>query len=176
MVGHEHYFNGGLLYLNLKKMREDNISEKLIEYKKNDKCNVFMDQNCLNAIMGDNAVWLPPKFNLGPYEIKKYNANPKKYLSYFANFYGISEEEMKNTFEKPAILHLAGKKKVWKNVFADNFDIWIQYIDERDIPKCTISYLQSLREENIQLRKDLLKLKSHTLYGLLAKFYHLIKR
>lgn len=33
-LGHEKYFNSGMMYLNLKKMREDNVTQKLIDYKK----------------------------------------------------------------------------------------------------------------------------------------------
>ena len=44
------YFNSGVIYLNLEKMRRENCSEKLVEYQKGDIENVFMDQNALNVV------------------------------------------------------------------------------------------------------------------------------
>lgn len=176
-LGHEKYFNGGMMYLNLKKMREDNISEKLIEYKKNDTCTAFMDQNALNAVMGENALYLPPTYNfLESYTISKRTFGREYSIKEFADFYGISEEEMQQTFSHPAILHLAGRKKAWKSAQALNFDTWVKYADSADYFECGCAYIKSLNDDLQELRADLQKMKNRTFWGLCARIYHKIKK
>ncbi|MBR6127334.1 glycosyltransferase family 8 protein [bacterium] len=46
-LGLDNYFNSGVMLLNLEKMRNDNISEKLVELKNSEKEQSFMDQNAL---------------------------------------------------------------------------------------------------------------------------------
>lgn len=46
----DNYFNSGVMLLNLKKMREDNIPQKLIDYRLNEY-NYFMDQDAFNCIL-----------------------------------------------------------------------------------------------------------------------------
>ncbi|MBP5577063.1 MAG: glycosyltransferase family 8 protein [Treponema sp.] len=176
-LGHEKYFNGGMMYLNLAKMREDNISEKLIEYKKNDTCTAFMDQNALNAIMGSKALYIHPKYNfLESYIISKRTFGREYSIKEFADFYGISENEMKETFCHPAILHLAGRKKAWKSAQALNYDTWIKYVDSADYFEVTCAYIKSLNDDLNELRSDLKKLKNRSLWGFLTNIYHLIKK
>ena len=171
-LGHEKYFNGGMMYLNLKKMREDSISEKLIEYKKNDTCTAFMDQNALNAVMGANALYLPPTYNfLESYTIPKRTFGREYSIKEFADFYCISEDEMQQTFAHPAILHLAGRKKAWKSAQALNFDTWVKYADSADYFECSCAYIKSLNDDIQQLRIDFQKAKNRTLLGLLILIY-----
>ena len=45
------FFNNGVMLMNLKKMREDNIESKLLENKKNDKINRFITEDAFNITM-----------------------------------------------------------------------------------------------------------------------------
>lgn len=45
----DNYFNSGVMLLNLKKMRDDNVSKRLIDYRLNEY-NYFMDQDAFNCI------------------------------------------------------------------------------------------------------------------------------
>lgn len=53
------FFNNGIMILNLKKMRKDNIDAKLFEYKLNDKDNRFMTQDAYNDVMIDKVLFIP---------------------------------------------------------------------------------------------------------------------
>lgn len=61
-IGNKYYFNSGLMLLNLKRIREDDIENKLIEYKKHYKTE-SMDQDSFNIIFGDNVINLSCKYN-----------------------------------------------------------------------------------------------------------------
>ena len=53
-----------MLLINLKKWRETNISQKCLEFKKqNLKATHFFDQDTLNIIARGNRICLSPKFN-----------------------------------------------------------------------------------------------------------------
>lgn len=64
------YFNSGVLLLNLKKLRNDNKVNELIQYKFNNET-FFVDQDSLNIILGKNVYKLSIYYN---YFIK-YNTN-----------------------------------------------------------------------------------------------------
>ena len=60
------YFNSGVMLLNLRKMREDHISDMLWDYKLNKTKTKLMDQESLNAICSSNTLHLPIKWNFNP--------------------------------------------------------------------------------------------------------------
>lgn len=59
------YCNAGIMLLNLKKMREDNIEEKLFDYtmKNQDKI-LWQDQDVMNVVMQDGIFYLPLIWNV----------------------------------------------------------------------------------------------------------------
>lgn len=103
------YFNSGVMLLNLKKMREDSISDKLLENKKNEKQSRFMDQDTLNIVFNENVIFLDEKYNFLTVKIKE----------------SLNIEDI-------VIFHMAGFKP-WKDLkvpkarefwlYADNLDI-----------------------------------------------------
>ena len=56
-IDHTAYFNSGVMLLNLSKMREDRIPEKLLEYRKNG-INYYMDQDALNVVFEEKVRYL----------------------------------------------------------------------------------------------------------------------
>lgn len=102
-IGNDHliYFNSGLMLMNLDKMRNDKIPEKLLYYRTHGK-NFLMDQDAFNSIIGNNVICLSPIHFTSYYELssrenfKKYGFNSKSKI-------------IKNSF----ILHLATKNKPW---------------------------------------------------------------
>ena len=62
-VRHDFYFNSGVMLLNLNKMRDDNISEKLISEKTVSPYSKFMDQDIFNIVFNQNVKLLSFKFN-----------------------------------------------------------------------------------------------------------------
>ena len=185
-LGHKRYFNSGVMLLNLKKLREDGISGKLIEYKKNDADNTFMDQNALNALLGNDTKWLPIEYNYLICLDKEYKE--KEVCDFYNCGSGIFTRK-----DDIYIYHLAGSEKPWKALWADYFELWAKYADSRDILFLNKLYLQremdDLKEKNDELENKINQLTQenkelswridfcyrHTLRGLLGTVYHKIR-
>ncbi len=89
------YFNSGMMLLNLDKMRNCNISEKLLEYKLRGQ-NFFMDQDAFNKILYGNIKFLPGIYNTITSQIA-----PKRLFSF------------SNPYKEAVILHFADSRKPW---------------------------------------------------------------
>ncbi len=99
----EYYFNAGMMLMNLKKWRFDQISEKVRAFIEQNKDKIeFWDQDGINAIIKNSYVRLPPTYNMlnSFYEIP---AEKETVL----NIYG------DETFEHPHIIHFTGSEKPW---------------------------------------------------------------
>lgn len=62
-VGEDNYFNSGVVLFNFKKMREDGIPEKLVQFFRDYPDVPSPDQDALNATFAGNIKMLPPKFD-----------------------------------------------------------------------------------------------------------------
>lgn len=102
------YFNSGVMLLNLNKMRQDNISKALFDYRSN-KYNYFMDQDALNMVLGKKVKFLSYKYNFLNVYYKWWNS--KKLSEFF-------EEKLSNNkvdvFKSVKILHFGGPDKPWE--------------------------------------------------------------
>lgn len=118
------YFNSGMMLLNLKKMREDDISEKLFDYRLN-RINYFMDQDALNVVFEGKVEYLPCKYN--------YMVTLKDYIKDISlpEEYGydvkISEYER---LHQSDIIHFTGKQKPWKEFIPYETEIFMKYYYE----------------------------------------------
>lgn len=103
----ESYFNSGVMLLNLEKMRKDNISRELLEYREN-SINYFMDQDALNAVLGEKRVVLPCKYNFLSTVTDNFELEEicEKYLNE-------KKHNIEECIETAVILHLTDKKKPW---------------------------------------------------------------
>lgn len=102
-----YYFNSGMMLLNLTKMRKDNISEKLIDYRLNG-INHFMDQDALNVVFKENVRYISPQFNCLN---KFYDWWEGERLSVF---YGEHmPEKAKAAYCQATIIHLGSHEKPW---------------------------------------------------------------
>ena len=68
------YINAGVMMLNLKKLREDNMDDALIKAL-NTKTYQFADQDCINELCKDKILIIPSIYNANDYTEKC--ANPK---------------------------------------------------------------------------------------------------
>ena len=59
-VKHTQYFNAGVLLLNLKKIRRDNIEPKLWNFAIDRSPLDFQDQDVLNAVLGNKVKLISP--------------------------------------------------------------------------------------------------------------------
>ena len=120
-LGLKKYFNSGMLLLNLKKLREDNITAKLTEYKKNTPKDYFMDQNALNKIFGENVIYLSPAYNY----MKILDGKPADSV---AKFYNLDKTSLSTISQNPVILHISGEQKPWNTCNAGCFGDFIYYL------------------------------------------------
>ena len=57
------YFNSGMMLLNIKKMREDSLGERLLDAKLNETVKRYMDQNVFNTVFKNYVKFLHPNYN-----------------------------------------------------------------------------------------------------------------
>lgn len=96
-------FNSGVMLIDLKKWREEDIENRIIVFLKKYKGKVQQgDQGVLNAVLSSKTATLSPKFNLVSIF---YDLNYEQILSYRkpVNFY--SENEIKVSKKTPIIIH-----------------------------------------------------------------------
>lgn len=124
----EFYFNSGVMLLNLKKFREEGITEKLwrckIEQFNKPKDGKFslMDQDVFNEVCGKSALQIPIRYNCNTrftHDVNVANINKAYHITYR------NIEEIK---KDAVILHFVGKEdKPWVYLDVSCQDIWDDY-------------------------------------------------
>ncbi len=111
----EIYINSGVLLMNLKKMREDNIEEKfnqfMIEHQ-NDKEWRQHDQDVINAVCYGNIAILPLKYNA-----MQQDACQEGLRHWYSDTY-------EESYQNPAIIHYSSPDKPWNLTNLKNADLW----------------------------------------------------
>lgn len=150
-INHKDYFNSGMMLLNLDLMRKNDMSNKLLEIKKNEKFGHFMDQDALNVGFEERVIYLSPTYNL-------MLANLKYDVNDIVNFYNITEEEFKNIKLNPTIIHLTNKLKPWNDINAVKSDEFWKYADSIDVIKYILNnnhnVLKQCYNEKINLSEE----------------------
>lgn len=128
---HKHYWNSGMMVLNLKKMREDNLTEKLFDYKLHG-INVFMDQDALNVCFEENVRYVPFYNNIMSTLITLF---PPEVLM---DYYDIEEySHYEELIRKATVLHITGRLKPWQHlipVFSDLYKFYYSKSPYKNIP------------------------------------------
>lgn len=126
----EFYFNSGVMLLNLKKMREDGVSQKLWQAKFrqfNDrrKKEKLMDQDAFNAVCAEMCLHLPIKYNCNCYFTKGID------IAQVNAVYGTTYHSCKELKEDSVIIHYVGKAdKPWKFVQGNCVSEWEYYYEK----------------------------------------------
>ena len=107
-INHTAYFSSGVMLLNLKKMRDDNLYEKLVEYSING-LNFFRDQDTFNVVFKENVIYLSFKYNANLSNLIKYDSE------IISKYYDLVFYENKiNYFKDAYIIHMTTLEKPWK--------------------------------------------------------------
>ena len=109
------YFNSGLMFMNLKLMREDRVSSLLWKAKlayfndaKDDK-HVLMDQDTFNKVCFNRCVKLPIKYNCDSKFTNEAN------LELMNDTYGTNYYNYRELYDDVSVIHYIGKEeKPWK--------------------------------------------------------------
>lgn len=119
------YFNSGVMLLNLKRMRADCISEKLIDTKRNSSDSNLMDQNILNVVFNKAVRTLPVKYNFLPVNLIR--SHKKWTLSQLNALYGTDYGFETDLFKDAVIVHYSSKDKPWKDRTVPMAEHWYYY-------------------------------------------------
>lgn len=162
------YFNSGVMLLNLKVMRIDNITSKLWDYKINHAKTRLMDQESLNAVCGLNTLPLSLRWNFNPFFLNE------KYITEINNVYGENFSSTEKLEEGVSIIHYVGKAdKPWIYKDAKMREYWGSVANsiEGVIPKTILKDYQKINVSSIESAKAKIKL-----FGLLGFVTFLINR
>lgn len=77
------------------------MSQKLISIRRNDKSNLFMDQDTFNKAFNSKMIYVSPKYNYMFGNREHFQYRPED----IASFYNLGIEEMEKIIEYPVILY-----------------------------------------------------------------------
>ena len=93
----------GMMVLNLKKMREDNITDKCLKFIKKYKGSVpHHDQGTINAVCNEKILVIHPKYNVQS-PMFTYTADKIKKMYKIKQYY--SQEEIEDAIKNPVFIH-----------------------------------------------------------------------
>jgi len=114
-LGITHYFNAGVMLLNLKKMKNENIQEKCLEFMNNSPEKILLlDQCVLNYAFQDKTKFLDKTYN---YQYK---------IGYSKDLYNT----FKNKNGSAKILHFVGKEKPYFGYKHPFENLYYNYLKE----------------------------------------------
>jgi lipopolysaccharide biosynthesis glycosyltransferase len=120
--GEEHYFNSGVMVLNLKRWRAENISSRLFECLRTNSAHVWCwDQYALNVVFSGQWGKLPARWNQGThvYEYPDENHAP------------IAPSQFAQMRDDPAIVHYTTEYKPWNfRPFHPERELYYRHLDQ----------------------------------------------
>lgn len=123
-IKNKFYFNSGVMLLNLNKIREDNISNKLIEYRLHGK-NHFIDQDAFNVVFNENVIYISLKYN---YLNKFHDWMDGDSLSAFYN--ERIPKSKKKALRNAVIVHLGTHEKPWRYNMGVLTKLYLKYYEK----------------------------------------------
>lgn len=116
------YINSGVILLNLKKIREDNLTSVLCEEALKNYPTV--DQDVINKVFYDHILHLPFKYNV----MTKYKSIKNHKMSEWDKIQKLfPDEDLNVSVKNPCIVHYADKVKPWNNPWCLLADEWWKY-------------------------------------------------
>ena len=108
------YITAGVLLMNLKKMRKENISQKLFDFIDNNKKKLKQeDQTVLNIVLHGRIDLLPPQFGMWNFVNKDALISHNNYGDRNLKITAYKYEEILNAWRMPTIIHFV-RAKPWK--------------------------------------------------------------
>lgn len=119
------YFNSGVMLLNLQKCRQNNITELLIETKRNSTDQSLMDQNVLNIVFQDRVKHLDVKYNFLVCNLQR--SKHMYSLEQLNTLFDTKYTSLKKIEQNALVLHFSSKDKPWKYVDGPYSKEWFKY-------------------------------------------------
>ena len=122
----DNYFNGGVILMNLVKMRQDNVSKKMLDWKKENE-GFFMNQDALNMILSPNVKQMSCWYNFLAYYPFSF---ARKDLQ---KFYNVKlPKDIIKIYKKALILHYPGKVKPYKENMGYLTEEFLKYLQKTE--------------------------------------------
>lgn len=122
-LGVTKYFNSGVMLLNLKKMREENYTQRLIDYRCNG-FNRFMDQDTFNAVFKGKVIFADFKYNT------MYSILEMQTVQQIKELYGFSSvRSVDELVDDAVVVHFSSSKKPWKYVLPGLSMLYRYYLE-----------------------------------------------
>lgn len=151
MDENDRYINGGVMLINLKKWREDNVEEKIIQMIKDHNGFVWHhDQGIVNGVCKNNIKILHPKFNtMSQFFLMK--AKQMKSLYDIKNYY--TQEELDEAVKNPVIVHYINKfyNRPWfKSCSHPLKNLYIEYLEKTPFE---VKLAEGTQKKSVRIRK-----------------------
>jgi len=128
-VESDHYICAGVMLINLKELRENNMISKFNSFIEENNSNLVQhDQTVINVVCADKIGVLPPKF--GMFNIHAQKDKAKQYAGILIGDEKYTPEEMVEASNDLCILHCVDKP--WKNRNVYLADLWWEYAAKTD--------------------------------------------
>lgn len=144
----DHYFNSGVMMLNLEKMRKDNITEKLWTYRSEFK-NYFVDQDALNVVLQEKRNYLGIEYN---FRTSVFQTVPFKEIC--ARYFSGEKQDINECLSNIKIFHMTDRYKPWLykiDFFSNLFEYYYKSSPFFDKALTLKSYTVAINEEYQQL-------------------------
>lgn len=129
--------NGGFILFNAKKMRDDNMSEKLLAYRKSLGNRKSMDQQTFNEYCAGKITFLSSRYNCILFRLLE-EQRPQFYtMDEYNAFYGTNYRTWKDAVRDAAVYHYITGDKPWKSYDIYAGDEWYKYYMKspfKDVP------------------------------------------
>ena len=143
------YYNAGVLVLDLKQMRQENITQQLINYAQHRQNLWFVDQDVLNMVLQKRIKKLSYKYNCGAVSYVEADP-PSSFVEYLwaritrrgwngSTFIELYADELpffyRKLFQDVVVLHYLGGPKPWQNMTEGKrkklySDVWRRYANQ----------------------------------------------
>ena len=108
------YVTSGVLLINLKKMRKENISQKFFDFIDNNKKDLTQeDQTVINIVLHGRIDFLPPKYGMWNFVTREHLIKHNSYENENLGIKAYDENEIFKAWKLPSILHFV-RAKPWK--------------------------------------------------------------
>ena len=130
------YVTSGVLLINLKKMRKENISQKFFDFIDKNKSKLTQeDQTVINIVLHGRIGLLPPKFGMWNFANRESLINHNKYGNEKLNIQAYNENTIFKAWKVPSILHFV-RAKPWKkkthHTHREFHEKWWEYARKSD--------------------------------------------
>lgn len=122
------YFNTGVLLMNTKLMRTNNLPDKLLDYRING-INDYMDQDAFNAVINYDFVIMPTYYNFSTVLFKS-----RDLLDFESTCNLPHEQLLSDHVKKASILHFTGPWKPWNYYNVHGSFIWYKIYRSLHLP------------------------------------------